>query len=93
MARFSSGGYTGDWETDDGRLAVLHQKELVLNESDTKNFLNSVKILRELADNAHFGAALRLSELSGYNNILAEKEAIEQNVQITATFPNVNSKQ
>ena len=44
---FRSGGYTGEWGND-GRLAVLHQKELVLNEDDTKNILSAVQILRSI---------------------------------------------
>ena len=45
---FRSGGYTGSWNDDSGRWAVLHQKELVLNASDTKNMLSAVEILRSL---------------------------------------------
>ncbi len=50
-----SGGYTGDWNGPGldgigGRMAVLHQKELVLNESDTSNLLKAVSILRNLAN-------------------------------------------
>ena len=45
--KFRSGGYTGEWGND-GRLAVLHQKELVLNEDDTKNMLSAVQILRSI---------------------------------------------
>ena len=46
---FKSGGYTGEWnDINDGRLAVLHQKELVLNESDTTNILNAVKAVRDI---------------------------------------------
>ena len=45
-----SGMYTGEWDgpnTDsNGRLAVLHQKELVLNATDTENILDAVKIIR-----------------------------------------------
>lgn len=39
---FDTGGYTGE---DEG-LAYLHKKEIVLNETDTKNFLDAVKELR-----------------------------------------------
>ncbi|STO12885.1 Uncharacterized protein conserved in bacteria with the myosin-like domain [[Flavobacterium] thermophilum] len=39
---FDTGGYTGE---DEG-LAYLHKKEIVLNETDTKNFLDTVKELR-----------------------------------------------
>jgi hypothetical protein len=42
-----TGGYTGSWGTD-GKLAMLHQKELVLNPDDTTNFLASLEILREI---------------------------------------------
>ncbi|MGN7942859.1 phage tail tape measure protein [Metabacillus sp. 22489] len=39
---FKSGGYTGN---DEG-LAMLHEKELVLNKDDTKNVLSAVNMLR-----------------------------------------------
>ena len=42
--------YTGSWNGPDleenGRLAFLHQKELVLNASDTENFLSAVDMVR-----------------------------------------------
>ena len=37
---FDTGGYTGEWGSY-GKLAVLHEKELVLNKNDTKNYLDS----------------------------------------------------
>lgn len=40
-----TGGYTGDWSGDSGRLAMLHKKELVLKENDTSNLLGSIKLL------------------------------------------------
>ena len=51
--KFKSGGYTGDWSGQGidgmgGRMAVLHQKELVLNESDTSNMLAAVEALRQI---------------------------------------------
>lgn len=45
---FRSGGYTGDWSGDGGRLAVLHKKELVLNKEQTKDILNTAKIVDKL---------------------------------------------
>ena len=42
---FDTGGYTGDWHNDEGRLAVLHQKELVLNAKDTENILKAVQLV------------------------------------------------
>jgi hypothetical protein len=43
----ATGGYTGVWGPD-GRLAMLHEKELVLNASDTSNFLKAIDIMREI---------------------------------------------
>lgn len=44
---YDTGGYTGKWGAE-GRLAMLHQKELVLNAHDTENMLAMVKMVREL---------------------------------------------
>jgi hypothetical protein len=42
-----TGGYTGSWGSD-GRLAMLHEKELVLNATDTANILKTVEFVREM---------------------------------------------
>lgn len=36
---------TGDWMGDDGRIAMLHKKELVLNQQQTRDILDTVSIL------------------------------------------------
>jgi hypothetical protein len=46
---FDTGGYTGEWGKE-GRLALLHEKELVLNKNDTSNILDAVKISRSVDD-------------------------------------------
>jgi len=43
-----TGGYTGEWG-DSGKLAMLHQKELVLNPVDTSNILAAVDLVRQAA--------------------------------------------
>lgn len=48
IPQFDTGGYTGNWGNEDGRLAILHQKELVLNAEDTSNLLKAVEMQREL---------------------------------------------
>jgi hypothetical protein len=48
LKSYDTGGYTGDWGSTDGRLALLHQKELVLNEADTTNILTAVQSVRDL---------------------------------------------
>ena len=91
---FSTGGYTGDWDNDNGRLALLHKKEIVLNQDDTKNLLDSVNIIRSIISNLNGNMFARLGDIR--NNItnpaMSLNEGIEQNVHIDATFPNVNSK-
>lgn len=47
---FATGGYTGAWG-DSGKFAMLHQKELVLNQDDTANMLKAVEALREITNN------------------------------------------
>jgi hypothetical protein len=42
---FKTGGYTGEWGPE-GKLAILHEKELVLDKDDTKNLLDSMEILK-----------------------------------------------
>lgn len=48
LQAFDTGGYTGNWTGKEGKLAMLHKKELVLNEEQTKNILASVKVLDKL---------------------------------------------
>lgn len=40
---------TGDWIGNEGRVAMLHKKELVLNESQTKDILDVAKIVDRLS--------------------------------------------
>jgi len=47
LSKFDTGGYTGDWGAE-GRLAMLHEKEIVLNKQDSSNFLDALDILRTL---------------------------------------------
>ena len=87
-----TGGYTGDWGSDEGRVAILHEKQLVLNKQDTKNFLDGVMVLRQITSNLGGSLQARVSGLkSSYFNANSTDE-IQQKVQISASFPNVNSK-
>ena len=64
---FATGGYTGDWTGGDGRLALLHSKELVLNEADTANFLSAVSMIRQIAS---FGTSIQDNIMSGINSFV-----------------------
>ena len=48
---YDTGGYTGEWNSTNGKLALLHEKELVLNKQDTSNMLEIIKSVRTLQDN------------------------------------------
>lgn len=101
MESYDTGGYTGDWGSD-GRLAVLHQKELVLNQEDTKNMLAAVQSIRELAPSmiaemrarisgtAAASQSLFGSRYSGMRSAFDRKATeLAQSVQINADFPGV----
>lgn len=101
IMKYASGGYTGDWGSD-GRLAVLHQKELVLNQEDTKNMLAAVQSIRELAPSmiaemrarisgtAAASQSLFGSRYSGMRSAFDRKATeLAQSVQINADFPGV----
>jgi TP901 family phage tail tape measure protein len=45
---YDTGGYTGNWSSSDGKIAMLHEKELVLNKEDTANMLKIVDSVREI---------------------------------------------
>lgn len=90
---YDTGGYTGTWG-DEGKLALLHQKELVLNAQDTQNMLNAVDILRDITNSIGNTMLNRLAQLNaGAKGVLANTngDTLEQNVHIEATFPNVQN--
>ena len=86
-----TGMYTGEWPSGsvgrNGRLAFLHQKELVLNAHDTENFLDAMKIVRQL-DNLTNWMANGLGDLI-MPKVTAGTDTLEQDVTIHAEFPNV----
>jgi hypothetical protein len=85
---FDTGGYTGEWG-DEGRLAFLHEKELVLNADDTANFLTALGISRQLIEMIEMNAkasSLGLGDMIA-STIKDNSQTIEQQVYITAEFP------
>jgi len=60
-SQYDTGGYTGSWGNE-GRWALLHEKELVLNKNDTSNLLTTITLLHDLMarlDQASVWSALR----------------------------------
>lgn len=92
LSGYDTGGYTGNWGDNSGRLALLHQKELVLNADDTPNLLKAVSIMRNITDS--IGSNI-LAQMAGVKaptgQVAASTDTIEQIVQIDANFPNVQS--
>lgn len=82
LSKFDTGGYTGNWNSPEGRLAVLHEKELVLNKDDTANFLKVLDVQRQL-------------QMQSFNDIelpaVGSVSELQQNVTISANFPNATN--
>lgn len=92
----ATGGYTGVWAngSTDGKWAMLHQKELVLNAEDTANILKTVAVVRAINANAMTKALGMLNQIGNTGLAPAANkgtDTLEQNVHIEATFPNVSS--
>lgn len=85
---FKTGGYTGDWGTNEGKVALLHEKELVLNAEDTKNMLDMMHIARSVMANA--GPKVKALAAGRFTNNNTNSQ-LEQNVHIEANFPNVET--
>lgn len=89
---FDTGGYTGAWGPE-GRLAMLHQKELVLNAQDTENMLNAVNIIRDISRVIDLNAASSANAFGLLSTALISNggQTIEQEVTIHAEFPNATN--
>lgn len=104
--RYDTGGYTGDWDSQSGKLAFLHQKELVLNATDTENMLAAVNSIRDIAGlNQSISETIASSigrlivgamnaggaNISTINN--SSGDTSNNTFNITAEFPNANDVQ
>lgn len=93
LVGYDTGGYTGDWSDGSGKLALLHSKEIVLNASDTQNILKAVESVRAMTA-AMKGATLAeaVGSISSIGkSIETANSKVDQNVNITAEFPNATS--
>ena len=95
VVKYDTGGYTGDWDGKDGKMAMLHQKELVLNKDDTQNILSAVGVMRDLASKIDINA---LASSGAFNSLGAAgvgalNNELQQHVEIEANFPNATSRE
>ena len=103
---YDTGGYTGEWGKE-GKMAFLHEKEIVLNKEDTSKILDAVKLVRGISGDALSGLAGMIAETSRKTiealgaitqAVMPSKiqtqdqgQQIQQNVEINADFSGVKS--
>ena len=87
---FDTGGYTGEWGSS-GKLAMLHEKELVLNKEDTSNMLNIVNVVRAISDKFKSFTGNFANIFDGLSTTNNTDNSVEQNVYITANFEGATS--
>ena len=93
--KMATGGYTGEWGSE-GKLAILHEKELVLNKDDTSNFLKALEMAK-----ANYQQAIQMQQLQSLyqqqietsaasimSNFQNNMDTLQQEVTIHAEFPN-----
>lgn len=98
LVGYDTGGYTGTWEdgndqAKNGKLAWLHQKELVLNATDTENILNAVSLIRDVVNAIKLDSiSSAFASLGGNKNIATNTgNNVQQNIEIYADFPAAES--
>ena len=90
LKKLATGGYTGSWGSE-GRLAILHEKELVLNKYDTENMLDMVNTLRDIDWRAKLSELWTNIEEHFIAPIFSGGDKLQQDVRIEASFPGVSN--
>ena len=99
VGSYDTGGYTGEWGPE-GRLAFLHQKELVLNAHDTDNMLKMIQELKDfqmefsrvIESNARAASQGLNSMIQSTGRIYPMDNTLRQEVTIHAEFPDVEDR-
>jgi hypothetical protein len=81
-SKFDTGGYTGNWNSSKGKFAMLHEKELVLNKSDTANMLKMISMVREI---------MGLGSQPSISNINEDKDIQHFHSQLNEMIDSVNN--
>lgn len=99
LTGYDTGGYTGEWGSS-GKVALLHQKEIVLNAHDTANLLNTISMVRDitsLSDSLESAVASSISKIAmgivagtGSSINSSKNTNTDNNFYITAEFPDAN---
>ena len=87
------GGYTGSWGPS-GKLAFLHEKEMILTQEETKKFFDNLSIMENILATLDLYAVQQqmggLLASPGYQQ--TQNGVLEQNVKIEANFPGVTDR-
>lgn len=83
IAKMDTGGYTGNWNSKEGKIGILHQKELVLNAYDTENFLEAIKIIERMLAQNTLAAQVKASLL---DKELSIEEIVQQNAALVSVL-------
>ena len=96
LPTFKSGGYTGEWGPS-GRLAIIHEKELILNQNDTNSLINIIREYSKLKStnmdilNLSFNDIItKFKSIINKINFNDQNQVAAQQVSIEASFPNVS---
>lgn len=96
LPAFKSGGYTGEWGPS-GRLAIIHEKELILNQDDTNSLINIIRDYGKLKStnmdvlNLSFNDIItKFKSIINKINLNDQNQVAAQQVSIEASFPNVS---
>jgi hypothetical protein len=81
---FDTGGYTGDWGNE-GKLAILHEKEMVFNKFDTEDLFNNISFIKDNLLNLK-----TITPMSNSSNISNFNNTISPSNQIHNHFENIN---
>ena len=86
ISGFDTGGITGNWAGDQGKLAILHKKEIVLNKNETKDFLAAIQTLRGIKDfiSPNFLGKISTNNSNTIQNNMSDEKIYIQNLTVKA---------
>ena len=75
-------------------MAMLHEKELVLNADDTRNMLAMIEVVRDITKTIDLNANGNVLGLGGLmaSMIPSNNSELNQNVEIHEEFPNATNR-
>lgn len=100
LVGYRTGGYTGDdWSASEkqaGKIGLLHEKELILNKTDTENILNAVDMVRSmvaLGRNGNYNDLIRQSgNVVDMASVVKPLEGGSGSIyNVECTFPNATN--